>query len=95
MMIAAVHPAGFKIRSTSDLAKAVYEYITKDHEFPIVIDKQTALFICNDSKRGLIVSMKYGDLHDVFNPQIVVPQDRALSHLWQYRKHINARFFFS
>lgn len=90
----ACYPNGFKIRSMKDLATALNKYITKGVEHFIIIDPHTALSIEIMPAGGVKVRMKYGDLYDLFNPQIQIPAENALSHLWKYRKHINAKFFY-
>ena len=86
-------PYGFKIRSHADLQAALTTHITKDAEFVLILDPHKAMFLRIRRDGQIELSFKEGDLYDMWNATIGVPDDEVFATLWRYRKALNEYFF--
>ena len=93
MVIKSCFPQGFKIRSLATLQDALTKYIFKDQEHVLIIHSSKALFLTIRKSGEIEASFKTGDLYDMWNPTLRVPDNLVLKTLWNYRKHLNEYFF--
>lgn len=83
---------GFKIRSKGDVQRFLDDCLKHDGEWLIKIASDQLLII--EKIKGFThVSFKYGDLADVFNPQLQIDDRNVIDALYMYRKYLNAYFF--
>ena len=83
---------GFKIRKKSDvydfidviLKSGTFIYENETHDEQLII-------IVHGTDRDICI--RRGNLRDIFNPQLVLYGQRAIDHVWKYRKQINADLF--
>lgn len=93
-------PCGFKIRSKIDVDKFINDCMCKDSRYPIIINRNEEIIIEKYNDDNISVSIRNGDLFDVFNPEIEVARTKnncynktVQDYIWQYRKAINNKWF--
>ena len=93
-MIFIKHTPEFKIRIKNDVNTFLKDCIRGDGSVTIPIDKQHCFFIQRNDALGLIeVSEKFGDLQNIFNPELVIPDEKMVDYIWKMRKYINNKWF--
>lgn len=83
---------GFKIRKKDDVDTFVNKVLRGDGSISIKIDNQELYFITRQ-KDHIYISHKVGDIYDMFNPELVLPDEQLYDTIWKIRKYINKRFF--
>lgn len=85
---------GFKIKSKED-AKTFLDYcLCFDGTLSVLIDKQHCFFIHRHNKSKKVwITEKLGNLQDVFNPEIQIPDEKMVDYIWKMRKYINQKWF--
>lgn len=88
----------FKVRSKED-AKIFVNEAMGIGQCTYVVDKETA-YVVSKTADGVAISMKKGDLNDVFNPLVEVANTRNTAYkdsvydvIWKIRKTINEKWF--
>ena len=85
----------FKIRKKSDIDTLVKKCMCKGSEYYFENDTKDESIYVSVSKDGeLKVDIKIGDLRDIFNPLIVICDEKEkYEYLWKFRKYINRKWF--
>ncbi len=80
----------FKIKSKADV-KTFLEEIFDSGEVVLILSKDHCLFIRKRKHEGNLIQVaeKLGNLHDPFNPEFVLDEERAIDILYKERKFIN------
>lgn len=83
----------FKIKSKQD-AKTFLTEMFKG-EMCLKLSDTHCVFIRKGWKENepFQVSQKFGNLKDIFNPELVLNEKDAISLIYQFRKYINSRLF--
>ena len=87
------NPPEFKIRKKAHVYYFLEECLMNNGNYCVKIDYDYCLFIRKDDEGNWTVTVKSGDLRDIFNPELQLDEERAIKMLWLYRKHINEQFF--
>lgn len=82
----------FKIRKKDDVDTFVNKVLRGDGFIAIKIDNQALYCITRQTGR-IYISYKIGDIYDMFNPELVLPDEEIYDTIWKIRKYINKRFF--
>ena len=92
-------PTNFKIKRKSDVYYFLEKCLINKGEYEVIVRPDYCLFIRKDEEKfienGWEVTAKFGDLYDVFNPEVQLTEEEAIRTLWFYRKKINDQFFAS
>ena len=83
----------FKIKAKSDVRKFLSECLCANQIYMIKCREDYAIFIDTTKDKPIQISVKFGDLSNIFNPLLVLDEHEALNTLWFYRKKINEQFF--
>ena len=93
-------PSGFKIRKKADVNTFITKCMVNDNEYFIIIQNDFAIFFRKYTDGEISVSIKRGNLSDIFNPTIEVAKTKdncyketVEDYVWKYRKYINAKWF--
>lgn len=95
-MIFVKHKQGFKIKSKKDAELFLTYCLGGEGTSTFFIDKQHCFFIRIikiKSKTNITIAEKVGDLYDVFNPEIIIPESQMIDYVYKMRKYINTKFF--
>lgn len=87
-----MYNSGFKIRKKDDVDIFVNKVLKGDGSISIKIDRYEIYFITR-KKDYIYISHKIGDIYDMFNPEIVLPDEQLYDIVWKIRKYINQRYF--
>ena len=87
-----IYNPGFKIRKKDDVDIFVNKVLKGDGSISIKIDRHEIYFITRE-KDYIYISHKIGDIYDMFNPELVLPDEQLYDTVWKIRKYINQRFF--
>ena len=87
-----MYNSGFKIRKKDDVDIFVNKVLKGDGSISIKIDRHEIYFITR-KKDYIYISHRIGDIHDIFNPELVLPDEQLYDTVWKIRKYINQRFF--
>lgn len=87
-----IYNPGFKIRKKDDVDIFVNKVLKGDGSISIKIDRHEIYFITRE-KDYIYISHKIGDIYDMFNPELVLPDEQLYDAVWKIRKYINQRFF--
>ena len=84
----------FKIKKKADIETFLNECLLKEEVYMIKCRSDYAIFIRTFKDRETQITVKYGNLRDIFNPEIQLStQAEIIKTLWFYRKKINEQFF--
>lgn len=83
---------GFKIRKKEDVDTFINKVLKNDGFISIKISKNEIYFI-HRKKDYIYISHKIGDVDNIFNPELVLPDEQLYDTVWKIRKYINQRFF--
>ena len=93
-------PQGFKIRKKSDVKVFMEKCMHEGNRYDIVTDSELQIIFERDKESNYSVSIRSGDLTDMFNPSLEVARTRnncyketVEEYIWQNRKYINAKWF--
>ena len=87
-----IYNPGFKIRKKDDVDIFVNKVLKGDGSISIKIDRHEIYFITRE-KDYIYISHKIGDIYDMFNPELALPDEQLYDTVWKIRKYINQRFF--
>lgn len=82
----------FKIKRKNDV-KTFFDCLTFSGCYTVKINKGFIIRIKKDKSGVIKVSEKRGNIFDIFNPELVIPDDEIVSYIYKYRKAINNKFF--
>lgn len=82
---------GFKIKTKED-AKTFIENISGDGYATIKISHNESYYIYS-TKDGFYISHRIGNLSDIFNPELRLPEEDNINTVWKIRKYINQKWF--
>ena len=83
---------GFKIRKKEDVDTFINKVLKGSGSISIKIDRHEIYFITRE-KDNIYISYKIGDIYDIFNPELVLPDEQLYDTVWKIRKYINQRYF--
>lgn len=83
----------FKIKSFEDANYFVNDCLIKGHSYFVKVSKDCAISIEKQLNNHIEIGIKQGNLLDVFNPVLIVPDNEMLKTIYKFRKAINAKFF--
>lgn len=83
---------GFKIRTKED-AKTFIENISGDGYVTIKISHNESYYIYSTKDGFLYISHRIGNLSDIFNPELRLPEEDNINTVWKIRKYINHKWF--
>lgn len=83
---------GFKIRKKDDVDIFINKVLRGNGSISIKIDRNEIYFITRE-KDHIYISHKLGDIYDMFNPELVLPDEQLYDTVWKIRKYINQRYF--
>ena len=94
-------PTGFKIRKKVDCDAFIEKCMCKGNTYDVVDkEKDIAMVMEKDTDGNVSVCMKFGDLHNIFNPLLTVActnnsayKESVQDYVWKYRKLINDKWF--
>ena len=93
-MIFIKHTPEFKIRTKNDVNNFLKDCIKGSGTVTIPVDKQHCFFIRrNDFLNYVELTEKFGNLQDIFNPELVIPDEKMVDYIWKMRKYINKKWF--
>lgn len=93
-MIVIKYNHGFKIKTKEDVKNFLDNCIQGNGSITIPVDRQHCFFIRrNDSLNFIEIAEKVGNLQDVFNPELVIPDEKMVDYIWKMRKYVNKRWF--
>ena len=87
-----IYNEGFKIRKKDDVNTFINKILQGNGSISIKIDNHELYFITRD-KNHIYISHKIGDIYDMFNPELVLPDEQLYDTVWKIRKYINQKFF--
>ena len=83
---------GFKIRKKDDVDIFINKVLRGNGSIFIKINRHEIYFIHRE-KDYIYISHKIGDIYDMFNPELVLPDEQLYDTVWRIRKYINQRYF--
>ena len=93
-------PQGFKIRKKSDIDTFINKCMQKGNRYDVIADSGLQFIFEKDNNSNISVSMRSGDLTDMFNPSLEVARTNnncykeiVESYIWKNRKYINKKWF--
>jgi hypothetical protein len=88
------HEHGFKIRNKDDAKKFLNYCVQGDGYSVHKINKTHCFFIYRDQETKKVwITEKLGNLQDIFNPEIQIPDEKMVDYIWKMRKYINQKWF--
>ena len=87
-----IYNVGFKIRKKDDVNTFINKILQGNGSISIKIDNHELYFITRE-KNHIYISHKIGDIYDMFNPELVLPDEQLYDTVWKIIKYINQRFF--
>lgn len=93
-------PQGFKIRKKSDIKIFIEKCMQQDDRYQLIVQDGTQMIIEKSKDNAISVSIRKGDLNDIFNPSIQVALSapdlydlKVEDWIWNARKYINKQWF--
>lgn len=84
---------GFKIKTKSDAREFLEKCISGDGYIRIKISP-TEEYVIYSTKTGFsYITHRFGDLSNVFNPELQIIEEENINTIYKIRKYINQRFF--
>lgn len=84
---------GFKIKTKDDARTFVEKCISGDGCICIKINGKEAYYF-HSSKAGFsYITHRYGNLSDMFNPELRLPSEDNVNTVYKIRKYINKKYF--
>ena len=85
---------GFKIKTKQDVKTFLNDCVKGNGSVSIAVDKQHCFFIRrNDSLNFTEIAEKIGNLQDIFNPELIIPDEKMVDYIWKMRKYVNKKWF--
>lgn len=91
---------GFKITRKWEIKAIFFDDVLKpDNRYVVTFNDNgegppnTQIILFTDKDNNVTVYQRYGDLSDIFNPEVQVRDE--IGFIWKYRKYINDYFFSS
>lgn len=86
-------PTGnFKIKAKKDI-DTLFECLSFGGRYVVNVNKHHIIRIKKDKNGSITVIEKTGNLFDLFNPELVIPDNEIIDYLYKYRKALNNKFF--
>lgn len=93
-MIFIKHTPEFKIRTKNDVNTFLQNCLKGTGSVSVSVDKHHCFFIIRNNALNFIeITEKIGNLQDIFNPELVIPDEQMVDYIWKMRKYINKRWF--
>lgn len=84
---------GFKIRTKSDAREFLEKCISGEGYIVIKINPTEAYYIYSSKDGFSHITLRYGDLSNIFNPEIRIVDEKNIDIIWKIRKYINQKWF--
>lgn len=84
---------GFKIRTKSDAREFLEKCISGDGYIVIKINPTEAYYIYSSKDGFSHITHRYGDLSNIFNPELRIVDEKNIDTIWKLRKYINEKYF--
>ena len=83
--------ADFKIKSKADVNTFINKVLCSENKYYIKFGNTLLTIDKNNDK--ITVCLRFGNLNNIFNPDIEIPAAENINCLYKYRKYINQYFF--
>ena len=84
---------GFKIRTKSDAREFLEKCISGDGYICIKINPTEAYYFYSSKNGFSYITHRFGNLSDIFNPELRLPSEDNINTVYKIRKYINQKWF--
>ena len=84
---------GFKIRTKEDSRTFIEKCVSGDGFTVIKINHNEAYYIYSSKSGFSYITHRFGDLANIFNPELRLPEEDTIDIIWKIRKYINQKWF--
>ena len=84
---------GFKIKTKSDAREFLEKCISGEGYICIKINSSEAYYVYSSKNGFSHITHRYGDLSNVFNPEVQIINEKNIDIIWKLRKYINEKYF--
>ena len=84
---------GFKIKTKEDARTFIEKCVSGDGYVVIKISHNEAYYIYSTKDGFSYIAHRIGNLLDIFNPELRLPEEDNVNTVWKIRKYINQKWF--